>query len=88
MDDCALSDGVKAEIASSAILWFSLALGLAVLPTGCATPATQLLDVGMARSRTTTTLRKHVFAFAFDQEGLMAGLGLQGSKITEITPNP
>ena len=51
-------------------------------------PSIVFLDVGMARSRTTTTLRKDVFAFAFDQEGLMAGLGLQGSKITEITPKP
>jgi hypothetical protein len=46
------------------------------------------MDVGMARSYTTTTLRKDVYAFAFDQEGIMAGLGLQGSKITEITPKP
>jgi hypothetical protein len=26
-------------------------------------------------------------AFFFGQKGLMAGLGLQGSKITEITPD-
>jgi lipid-binding SYLF domain-containing protein len=51
-------------------------------------PSFVFMDVGMARSHTTTTLRKDVYAFAFDQEGLMAGLGLQGSKITEISPPP
>jgi lipid-binding SYLF domain-containing protein len=51
-------------------------------------PSIVIMDVGMAKSYTTTTLRKDVYAFAFDQEGLMAGLGLQGSKITEISPPP
>lgn len=27
-----------------------------------------------------------VYAFIFSQKGLMAGLGLQGAKITQITP--
>jgi len=49
-------------------------------------PSFVVVDQGMARSLTTTTLRKDVYAFAFGQKGLMAGLGLQGSKITEITP--
>jgi lipid-binding SYLF domain-containing protein len=35
---------------------------------------------------TTTTLRKDIYAFIFNQTGLMAGAGLQGSKITEIFP--
>jgi len=42
----------------------------------------------MKPTHTTTTLWKDVYAFAFDQERLMASLGLQGSKITEITPRP
>jgi lipid-binding SYLF domain-containing protein len=46
-----------------------------------------IVDTGMAKSLTTTTLRKGVYAFAFDQKGLMAGLGLQGSKITPIKPD-
>lgn len=37
-------------------------------------------------SITTTTLNDDVYAFVFDQSGLMAGLGLQGSKITKINP--
>jgi lipid-binding SYLF domain-containing protein len=27
-----------------------------------------------------------VYAFIFSQKGLMAGLGIQGNKITQITP--
>jgi len=40
----------------------------------------------MAKTLTTTTARDDVYAFVFAQEGLMAGVGLQGSKITEIHP--
>jgi lipid-binding SYLF domain-containing protein len=50
-------------------------------------PSVVIVDAGTARSLTTTTLRKGVYAIAFGQKGLMAGLGLQGSKITPITPN-
>lgn len=49
-------------------------------------PSVVIVDTGMAKTLTTTTLRKGVYAFAFGQRGLMAGLGLQGSKITEIYP--
>ena len=50
-------------------------------------PSIVIVDTGMAKSLTTTTLRKGVYAFAFGQKGLMAGLGLQGSKIIEIHPD-
>jgi lipid-binding SYLF domain-containing protein len=36
---------------------------------------------------TTTTLKDDVYAVIFDQKGLMAGIGLQGSKISRITPD-
>lgn len=49
-------------------------------------PSVVVLDEGMARTMTTTTLRDDVYAFVFEQKGLMAGLGLQGSKITRINP--
>lgn len=49
-------------------------------------PSLVVLDEGMAKSATTTTLREDVYAIIFDQKGLMAGLGLQGSKITRIHP--
>lgn len=50
-------------------------------------PSVVIIDEGMARSFTTTTQRKGVYAFAFGQRGLMAGLGLQGTKITRIHPD-
>jgi hypothetical protein len=37
-----------------------------------------------AKTLTTTTLKDDVYAFNFDQKSLMAGLGLQGSKITKL----
>jgi lipid-binding SYLF domain-containing protein len=47
-------------------------------------PSVVLVDEGMARTLTTTTLQHDVYAFVFDQTGLMAGAGLQGAKITRI----
>lgn len=47
-------------------------------------PSVVVVDQGMAKTMTTTTLTQDVYAFVFNQEGLMAGLGLQGSKITRI----
>lgn len=47
-------------------------------------PSIVVADEGMARSLTTTTAKSDVYAFFFSQKGLMAGLGLQGSKITKI----
>ena len=44
-------------------------------------PSVVIVDKGMARSFTTDTLHSGIYAFTFDQQGLMAGLGLQGSKI-------
>jgi lipid-binding SYLF domain-containing protein len=47
-------------------------------------PSIVVVDEGKARALTSTTLKSDVYAFIFDQKGLMAGLGLQGSKITKI----
>jgi len=49
-------------------------------------PSVVLVDQGMAKTLTTTTAKKGVYAFIFGQKGLMAGLGLQGSKINRIKP--
>ena len=51
-------------------------------------PSVVLVDEGMAKTTTTTTLDKDVYAFIFGQKGLMAGLGIQGNKITPIDPRP
>ena len=45
-----------------------------------------LLDEGKAKTLTTTTMKDDIYAFVFGQKGLMAGLGIQGNKITRITP--
>ena len=49
-------------------------------------PSVVMVDEGMAKTATTTTLRDDVYAFVFSQKGLMAGLGIQGNKISKITP--
>jgi lipid-binding SYLF domain-containing protein len=47
-------------------------------------PSIVVVDEGVGKSLTSTTLTQDVYAFIFDQRGLMAGLGIQGSKITKI----
>jgi lipid-binding SYLF domain-containing protein len=50
-------------------------------------PSIVMLDKGFGKNLSTTTMQKGVYAFIFNQKGLMGGLGLQGSKITRITPD-
>jgi lipid-binding SYLF domain-containing protein len=47
-------------------------------------PSIVVVDAGAAASMTSTTLQSDIYAFFFDQKGLMAGLGLQGAKITRL----
>ena len=47
-------------------------------------PSVVIVDAGMAKTLTTETAKSDVYAFTFGQEGLMAGLGLQGTKITRM----
>ena len=47
-------------------------------------PSIVIVDAGMGKSLTTTTAKKDVYGFIFDQKGLMAGMGLQGSKIVRV----
>jgi len=48
-------------------------------------PSLVVVDEGVARSLTSTTITQDVYAFVFDQKGLMGGLGIQGSKITRVS---
>jgi lipid-binding SYLF domain-containing protein len=50
-------------------------------------PSLVVVDEGISSSLSTTTLQKGIYAFLFGQKGLMGGLGLQGTKITEFTPS-
>lgn len=48
-------------------------------------PGIVIVDAGMAKNISTTTTQSNIYAFIFDQKGLMAGAGLQGQKITRIS---
>lgn len=48
-------------------------------------PSIVVLDQGKGVTHTTTTLQDDIYAFIFNQKGLMAGIGIQGNKITKIT---
>lgn len=49
-------------------------------------PTVVVVDEGKAKNLTTTTMKDDIYAFVFGQKGMMAGLGIQGNKITQITP--
>ncbi len=50
-------------------------------------PSLVVVDDSYAASITTTTLSQDVYAVPFGGQGLMAGMGLQGSKITRTQPD-
>jgi len=50
-------------------------------------PSVVMLDKGAAASTTSTTLTKDVYAVPFGQSGLMAGIGIEGSKISHLKPS-
>ena len=50
-------------------------------------PTITIVDSGMAGSFSTTTARSGIYAFFFEQKGLMAGLGLQGTKLSKMHPD-
>ncbi len=50
-------------------------------------PSIVVIDQGVASSLSTTNLNASAYAVFFNQTGLMAGIGLQGSKITRFQPN-
>jgi lipid-binding SYLF domain-containing protein len=47
-------------------------------------PSVVVIDEGMGKSLTTATAKDDIYAFVFGQKGLMAGLGLQGNKVTRL----
>jgi lipid-binding SYLF domain-containing protein len=67
-------------MSDSAMSWLDKSDGWE-LGTG---PSIVVVDEGVAKSMSSTTLQSDVYAFFFDQKGLMGGLGLQGTKVTKI----
>jgi len=49
-------------------------------------PSLVIVNKGVAGSLSTTSARADIYVFFFDQSGLMAGLGLQSTKISKINP--
>ena len=43
-------------------------------------PSLVMLDEGFGKKFSTTTLKKGVYAFIFDQKGLMGGIGIRGMR--------
>lgn len=50
-------------------------------------PSVVVADDGFATATSTTTTKEGIYVFFFDQKGLMAGAGIQGSKISRIEPD-
>jgi lipid-binding SYLF domain-containing protein len=47
-------------------------------------PTVVIVNEGVAKNLSTSTLKDDAYAFIFDQEGLMAGLSIEGTKISKI----
>ncbi len=49
-------------------------------------PTVVVVDEGVARNLSTSTLKNDAYAFIFNQQGLMAGVSIEGTKISRIAP--
>ena len=49
-------------------------------------PTVVVVDAGVAKNLSSSTLKNDAYAFIFDQQGLMAGVSIEGTKITQIHP--
>jgi len=47
-------------------------------------PTVVIVNEGIAKNLSTTTLKDDAYAFIYDQQGLMAGISIEGTKITRI----
>jgi lipid-binding SYLF domain-containing protein len=47
-------------------------------------PTVVVVNKGIAQNISSTTLKEDAYAFIFDQQGLMAGVSIEGTKISEI----
>lgn len=47
-------------------------------------PTVVIVDEGVAKNLSSTTLKDDAYAYIFDQQGLMASLSIEGSKISRI----
>jgi lipid-binding SYLF domain-containing protein len=47
-------------------------------------PTVVVVDEGVAKNLSSSTLKDDAYAFIFDQQGLMAGISIEGTKISLI----
>ncbi len=47
-------------------------------------PTVVVVDAGVAKDLSTTTMKDDAYAFIYDQQGLMASLSIEGTKISRI----
>jgi lipid-binding SYLF domain-containing protein len=47
-------------------------------------PTVVVVDEGVAKNLSTSTLKDDAYAFIFDQQGLMAGISIEGTKVSRI----
>lgn len=47
-------------------------------------PTVVIVDEGAAKNLSTSSLKDDAYAFIFDQQGLMAGVSIEGTKVTKI----
>lgn len=51
-------------------------------------PSLVIADKGLGARLSTTTALEDIYAFVYGQQGLMAGVGIEGAKITRFEPEP
>ena len=49
-------------------------------------PTVVVVDEGVAKNLSTSTLKDDAYAVIFDQRGLMAGVSIEGTKISHVRP--
>jgi lipid-binding SYLF domain-containing protein len=49
-------------------------------------PTVVIVNEGVAKNLSSSTLKDDAYAFIFDQQGLMAGVSIEGTKISRINP--
>jgi len=47
-------------------------------------PTVVVVDEGVAKNLSTTSVKDDAYAFIFSQQGLMAGVSIEGTKISRI----
>jgi lipid-binding SYLF domain-containing protein len=49
-------------------------------------PTLVVVDEGVAKNLSTSSLQDDAYAFIFGQQGLMAGISIEGTKVSRIDP--